>query len=100
TDVEWRADFFTCLLGDAADFDHDGTGVDLESVDVVGGGAATDLVEPFDDKGAISEVGQPSSGEQAPSPCANHDSVELRCAHEFFLSAFSRTAASRAMSAR
>jgi len=37
-------DLFACLLGDAADLDHDGTVVHLESVDVIGRCTTTDLV--------------------------------------------------------
>ena len=80
-DVERCADLLACLLGDAADLDHDGAVVDLEAVDVVGRGAATDLVEALHDQGAIAAVGQPGGGEQAARARSDNDGIELCSVH-------------------
>ena len=76
-DVEWRADLFTGLLGNAADLDHNGTGIDLEPVDVVRGGASADLVEAFDNEGPIATVRKPSGGEQPARAGADNNRIEL-----------------------
>ena len=84
-DVERRADLLAGLLGDPADLDHDGAVVDLEAVDVVGGGPAADLVEPFHHQRAVAAMRQPCGREQAARSGSDDDDVELCCAHQDFL---------------
>ena len=75
-DIEGSADLGEGLLGDAAGLDHDGAVVDLEPVDVAGGGPAAQVAEPLGDQGAVAEVGQPGRGEQAARARSDHDDVE------------------------
>ena len=75
-DVEGGADLGEGLLGDAAGLDHDGAVVDLEAVDVAGGGPAAEVVKPLGDQRAVAEMGQPGRGEQAARARADHEDVE------------------------
>jgi hypothetical protein len=76
-DVELGAGFGEGLLGDAAGLDHDGAVVDLEAVDVAGGGPAAEVAESLGDQRAVAEAGQPGRGHQPARARADHDDVEI-----------------------
>src|SRR5207248_5353547 len=76
-DVERGTDFGEGLLGDAAGLDHDRAVVDLEAVDVPGGGPAAQVAAPLGDQHAVPGMRQPGRGQQAARARADHHDVEI-----------------------